>query len=107
MGGATNGFSTRADPCGPFTVSVLVALNPTLSGFCAAALDATQTSNTAARSARPAGGSVWESNPPNPTSSGRISFEDRAWHQPRNAPISTVNGNHASGNHLEKRIETI
>ena len=40
----------------------------------AATSDATTSSHVGFR--KQSGGSVWESNPPNPTASGRISFED-------------------------------
>src|SRR3954468_14139229 len=33
------------------------------------------------------GGSVWESNPPNPTSSGHTGFEDQGSHQAPSTPV--------------------
>jgi len=60
------------------------------SAFCAVTLGAphgmaANARNTAAHATR-RGGNVWESNPPNPTSSGRSGFEDRESHQAPSAP---------------------
>ena len=35
------------------------------------------------------GGSVWESNPPNPPEAGRNDFEDRRNHQAPSAPVKS------------------
>ncbi len=39
---------------------------------------------------RRVGGSVWESNPPNPTQSGHSRFEDDGSHQAPSAPLDPI-----------------
>ena len=82
-GAAMNGLSTRFGACGRLRrVGARLrrtALRCPASGRASRQRREARSATSAARGAnasRPAGGSVWESNPPNPTSSGRISFED-------------------------------